>query len=374
MIYSLGCDIAKDEHTVCLLRYHLQQQHWEVLGRKSFKNTPSGSKALAGWTRRLTKSDPAAPIRCTMEATGVYYEQLALYLFDTHPQIHLSVILPSQGKSYISSRGLRNKTDKIDAFGLALMGAERKLDKWKGIDPFWRTLRQMTRTKAGLQDQITVATNQLHAQTHSGIQVEQVKTSLKNVIQTLKAERDRLTEQITRHLVSRKDLSEKIACLDSIPGIGLQTIAVILAETLGFTYFTSYPQLISFSGYDVVANESAKRIGKRSISKQGSSYIRRAMYMPASTIVRIKSKPLYGVYQNLLTKHGIKMKAHVAIQKKLLGYMYTLWTKKEMFDPQQIIDRKKECDAHKTKIEQTPKRIAPPIGEATVDTSHAKAS
>lgn len=373
MIYSLGCDIAKDEHTVCLLRYHLQQQHWEVVGRKSFKNTPSGSKALVSWTRRLTKADPA-PIRCTMEATGVYYEQLALHLFDTHPQIHLSVILPSQGKSYNSSRGLRNKTDKIDAFGLALMGAERKLDKWKGIDPFWRTLRQMTRTKAGLQDQITAATNQLHAQTHSGIQVEQVKTSLKNVIQTLRDERDRLTEQITHHLASREDLSEKIACLDSIPGIGLQTIAVILAETLGFTYFTSYPQLISFSGYDVVANESAKRIGKRSISKQGSSYIRRAMYMPASTIVRIKSKPLYGIYQNLLAKHGIKMKAHVAIQKKLLGYMYTLWTKKEMFDPQQIIDRKKECDAHKTKLEQPPKRIAPPIGEATVDTSHAKAS
>lgn len=374
MIYSLGCDIAKDEHTTCLLRYDLHQQHWQVLGRKTFKNTPSGSKALVGWMRRLTKAEPA-PIRCTMEATGVYYEQLALYLFDTHPQVHLSVILPSLGKSYLSSRGLRNKTDKIDAFGLALMGAERKLDKWKGIDRFWRILRQMTRTKADLQDQITAVSNQLHALNHSGVQVKQINASLKKVLQTLQGERDTLTRQITKHLASRKDLAEQIACLNSIPGIGMPTIAVILAETLGFTYFTSYGQLISYSGYDVVANESAKRIGKRKISKQGSPYIRRAMYMPASTIVRIKPKPLYGIYENLLAKHGIKMKAHVAIQKKLLGYMYTLWNNKQPFDPQNIIDRKKEFEAHKTRIEQSRiKKVALPIGKATVDTSQAKAS
>lgn len=374
MIYSLGCDIAKDEHTTCLLRYNLTQQQWQVIGRKTFKNTPSGSKALAGWVHRLTKAQPG-PIRCTMEATGVYYEQLALYLFDNHPEFHLSVILASQGKTYISSRGLRNKTDKIDAFGLALMGAERKLDKWKGIDRFWRVLRQMTRAKADLQDQITMANNQLHALTHSGVQVKAVKASLNKVLKALRTEKDKLTRQITKHLASRKDLTEPIACLKSIPGIGMQTIAVILAETLGFAYFTSYGQLMSYSGYDVVANESAKRIGKRKISKQGSPYIRRAMYMPASTILRIKPKPLYGIYENLLAKHGIKMKAHVAIQKKLLGYMYTLWNNKETFDPQNIIDRKKEFEAHKKRTEQSNiKKVALPIGKATVDTSQAKAS
>lgn len=374
MIYSLGCDIAKDEHTTCLLRYNLTQQQWQVIGRKTFTNTPSGSKALVGWVRRLTKAQPG-PIRCTMEATGVYYEQLALYLFDHHPEFHLSVILASQGKTYISSRGLRNKTDKIDAFGLALMGAERKLDKWKGIDRFWRVLRQMTRAKADLQDQITMVNNQLHALTHSGVQVKAVQASLNKVLQALRGEQDKLTRQITMHLASRKDLAGQIACLKSIPGIGMQTIAVILAETLGFAYFTSYGQLMSYSGYDVVANESAKRIGKRKISKQGSPYIRRAMYMPASTILRIKSKPLYGIYENLLAKHGIKMKAHVAIQKKLLGYMYILWNNQETFDPQNIIDRKKEFEAHKKRIEQSNiKKVALPIGKATVDTSQAKAS
>lgn len=376
MIYSLGCDVAKDEHVVCLIRYNLTEQTWEVISRKSFKNNPSGSKAMVRWVTRLTRKQPA-PLRCTLEATGVYYEQLALHLHDHHQsQIKLSVVLPSQAKSYISSRGLRNKTDKIDAFGLALMGAERKLDRWQGIDSYWRTLRQLTRTKATLQKQMTEVRNQLHAQTHSGIQVKSVQQSLKRLIKTMETERDRLIRQIEDHLASRPELQYQIECVDSIPGIGLQTIAVILAETLGFTHFSSYSQLISFSGYDVTANESAKRIGKRKISKKGSPFIRHAMYMPANTVIRTKPKQIYSVYERLVNKHNIKMKAHVAIQKKLLGYIYTLWTKKQMYDPQNIARRRAGLKNEPEIPNPVKKRIAPPSadGRATVDTSHAKAS
>ncbi|MCW3125082.1 MAG: transposase family protein, partial [Bacteroidetes bacterium] len=31
--------------------------------------------------------------------------------------------------------------------------------------------------------------------------------------------------------------------------------------------------------------------------------------------------------------HGIKMKAAVAVQRKLLELIYTLWKKEEMYDP-----------------------------------------
>ena len=34
----------------------------------------------------------------------------------------------------------------------------------------------------------------------------------------------------------------------------------------------------------------------------------------------------------MLQRTGIKMKAYVAVQKKLLVYIYTLWKKKEVFD------------------------------------------
>jgi transposase len=364
MIYSIGCDIAKDEFVACFLEYELMGQRSRVQSRKTFKNNSTGVRAFLKWLAR-NATDPCAAIRCTMEATGIYYESLALHVYDHASNIHLSVVLPSKSKAYMSSRGLRSKTDKIDAYGLALMGCERKLDAWKGIDPFWRELRQLTRTKTSLQQQITELSNQLHAQCHSGIQAPEVQNMLKKLIRTLREQKNRLNELIEQHLARRNSLADRIDKLESIPGIGRQTIAVILAETLGFGNFTRVSQLMSYSGYDVVINQSGSRVGKEKISKQGSPFIRAAMYMPASTVVRIKPEPLIGYYNRLLLRHGIKMKAHVALQKKLLTYMYTLWNKQQYYDPTQLV-----------KLQHIPDTIvASPCDdrEATVDTPFALA-
>lgn len=335
MIYSLGADMSKDEFSACLQSYDLQSQSTQVISRKTFKNKPSGFKACMSWLARHTSQKPA-PVRMTMEATGVYHESFALFVREDHRQIHLSVVLPSQSKKYIESRGLRSKTDKIDAYGLALMGAERKLDIWKGVDPFWRKLRVYTRTRAELLDQRTQLRNQLHALDHSGTETPKAEQALRECIQAISNQINELTKLIGKLLRSRKDLSAQIACLRSIPGIGTLTIACILAETNGFAEFHKISQLISFSGYDVKIKQSGKWTGQPKLSKQGSKYIRRAMFMPASAVVRGEQGPLYELYQRLLGKHGIKMKAHVAVQKKLLGYMYFLWNRQETFDPQKI--------------------------------------
>lgn len=365
MIYSLGTDISKDEFSACLQRYNLGEQTYQVLARKTFANKLSGFKACMHWMRRHTNKQPA-PVRVTMEATGVYYEPLALHIHQEHPQIHLAVVLPSQSKKFIESQGYRSKTDKIDARGLSLMGAERKLARWKGIDPFWRELRSMTRTRCELMEQRTQLRNQLHALSHSGQPARHVEAALRECIQALSQQIDKLTRLIKKHLRSRNDMKTPIACLKSIPGIGMLTIASILAETNGFEEFHSISQLISFSGYDVVIKQSGKWTGQPKISKKGSKYIRKTMYMPASTIVRCEQGPVYTLYHRLLSVHNVKMKAHVAVQKKLLTYMYVLWTKQEPFDPAVIQNQRS----------QHQKRIAPPSddGEATVDTSHAKAS
>lgn len=362
MIYSFGTDISKDEFSVCLLGYNLKDQNHQVIARKEFANRPSGHKTCLCWLRRHTQK--ADSIRATMEATGVYYESLALYITEHAPAVHLSVALPSKAKRYIQSRGLRSKTDKIDAYGLALMGAERMLPKWACIDPFWRNLRQLTRTRGSLMEQCSQLRNQVHALAHSGQAAGEAEQALQEAIGVISKQIDRLTQGIYQQLRSQKDLSEDIGRLRSIPGVGLLTIAVVLAETNGFARFSSIGQLISYSGYDVVIRESGKWAGKSKISKQGSKYIRRAMYMPASAVVRSGKGPSYELYKRLVGTHNIKMKGHVTVQKKLLTYMYTLWKKGENYDPKVIKDQQ-------TKHQ---KKVALPSGKATVDTSHAKAS
>jgi transposase len=53
--------------------------------------------------------------------------------------------------------------------------------------------------------------------------------------------------------------------------------------------------------------------------------------MPALNVVRFGVKPFASVWQRVYENSGVKMKAYVAIQRKLLVLIYTLYKKQEAF-------------------------------------------
>jgi len=356
MFYSIGVDIAKDDFKSCILCYDPVEQTERVLATRTFANTPKATEKFVTWvTKRIAKKP--APLRCTLEATGVYYERIALHLYHQCPEWALSVVLPSQARNFNQSEGFKNKTDRIDARGLALMGARKKLTLWKGIKPFWSKLRQLTRTRSALIEQLTQLKNQLHAITHSGYTLADTLTIMEETIASLQGQVDKLEVLIREHLKSDPAIQHKLGHLNSIPSVGCLTIATILAETFGFEYFSSKSQLISYAGYDVKVRESGKYAGRPRLSKMGNARIRKAMYMPAGNILSRKTHPYYSYYSRLLDRHGIKMKAHVAVQKKLLACMYFIWKNNQAFDPTKAL------------IAPAHKKTASHKGEAAVDTS-----
>lgn len=64
-----------------------------------------------------------------MEATGAYYEALALRAYQAGYQV--SVVNPSFIRSYAQSLGIRVKTDKIDAKTIAQFAKERLPRLWE---------------------------------------------------------------------------------------------------------------------------------------------------------------------------------------------------------------------------------------------------
>ena len=121
--------------------------------------------------------------------------------------------------------------------------------------------------------------------------------------------------------------------MTSPKGIGLITSATVLGETNGFKEIENKRQLTSYSGYDVIRKDSGTSVmSKPRISKRGNRHIRKAMYFPALTAIKHDSNQK-DHYIRMVQKHGIKMKGAVAIQRKLLILMYTLWKKKEFYDP-----------------------------------------
>ena len=141
-----------------------------------------------------------------------------------------------------------------------------------------------------------------------------------------------------------------------INGVGKATVACIAAETFGFNLFYSMGQLTSFVGYDIIENQSGNHRGKTRISKKGNSHIRKALYFPALNVVRLEVKTFSDLYERVFDRTKIKMKGYVAVQRKLLCLIYTLWKKDEAFDPD-----------YQIKLEQEQVLQLLPLPSATLD-------
>ena|SRR6266496_788245 len=326
--YSLGIDISMKMFHVCLSVIDNQQQI-KVKASRKFTNNVAGFKELCDWIKKHYKQQDI-PLHIIMEATGVYYEQCAMYLYKKG--FTVIVVLPNKAKKYLQATGLKSKNDKIDAKGLAQMGAEKKLNPWQPMDDFYYTLRSLTRHHESLQNIKTNINNQLHADNAGMYANKQVGKQLKNLIETIDKQIAEIEKSIEDHIASDSAVQQKVDGIIKIKGVGLMTVATLLAETNGFLLFENIPQIVSYSGYDVVEDQSGKHIGKTKISKKGNSHIRRILHMPAFNVVRYKVSPFLQLFNRTLQKHNIKMKSYVAVQKKILIIIYSLWKRDHAFN------------------------------------------
>ena len=326
---NVGIDISKSDFKVSFWQL-LSNQKSRIKGSRTFKNTLSGFKEFVKWVD--DRCGGGVNIRVTMEATGVYYEQLAHYL-NEQTEYYISVMLPNKTKAYFKSLNIKSKTDRIDAKILGQMGLERDLKQWKPLSKQMRSLRQLTRNRVNLIEMKTAIANKLHAHKHSYRPSKKVVKQLNKQIILLEKQIKEM-ELCIEELVEFDDvLKERIDNICKIKGLRLVTVATIIAETNGFVLFTSRSQLVSFAGYDIVQNQSGTSIkGKTRISKKGNRYIRRALFLPALSMSKHEAEFCL-LYNRVFERTKIKMKANVAVQRKALVMIYTLFKKNEAYDP-----------------------------------------
>lgn len=316
---NVGIDMAKDSF-VATFTVLLKGQIVNHKRTKKFQNNINGFEEFYNWCKKLQEKITA--VNFTMEATGIYYECLAYYLFEKKLTVH--VLLPNKAKKFAESLNIKSKTDKIDSKILGQMGAERVLEKWELSSKIYRRLRTLTRERQQIVEVRTMVKNQLHAEKHSGDPIKTTLTRMKNHIKYLSNKIEVIEKEIT-NLVSKDDfISEKVKKITTTPGLSFITVVTVIAETQGFSNISSIKQLISYAGYDVRIRESGKWKGKSRISKKGNSHIRRALYMPSLSAIQ-HSKTYGAFYERLKEKKEIKLIAITAVQRKLLGLIYILW-------------------------------------------------
>lgn len=147
-----------------------------------------------------------------------------------------------------------------------------------------------------------------------GIDSESLSLSIKQSVQTIRTIQSQidLINQLLEH-----HITESKTTLLSIPGIGTQTGAIILAEIGDINRFKSDDALLAYAGLDPSVYQSGNYEGNFKISKRGSSILRWAIFQAAK--VAVIHDPVFKAYYEKKKsegKHYLTIIGHVT--KKLL--------------------------------------------------------
>lgn len=335
----VGIDVAQDELVVCLGRMY---DDWtpELYAFRNFDNSRKGFASLVDWVNKFMEEETVA--RYVMEATGVYHESLAYYLDENGYEV--SIVLPNKISNYVRTLEVKTITDKTASEAIARFGLERKLDRWSRPQGIYKKLRQLTRERGQLIEERTIIKNQLHAEQAEAEPHKKSIERAKKRIAILEKQEKEIVAELTLLIKTDAEVRSVVVLLCSIPGVGLLTAATVLGETNGFDLIRNKRQLTSYAGLDVKEKQSGTSVkGKPRISKKGNKYLRKAMHLPALAAIRHDDR-YKAIFARLVSRHGVKMKAAVAIQRKLLEMMLTMIKKQEKFDRDYFKKRAKEED------------------------------
>jgi transposase len=313
--FNLGIDVAKAKLD-CALRLPDGKYRNKVV-----ENNRKGFDTLLAWLAKHS----AATARVCMEATGVYWEGVAEYL--AAQGMIVSVVNPAQIKAFGASRMVRTKTDKVDAQLIAAFCSERRPEPWQAPSLSEQALRAMVLRLEALQGMRTQESNRLE------VAREAVTVGIQDHIAWLDREIKALIVVIRNHMDEDPDLKDKQALLDSIPGLGERTIAVLLSFYANLDRFGNARQAVAFAGLDPRQHESGSSVkGKPRMSKIGHAFLRKALYMPAMVTLY---KTTWGKrFRDRLAASGKPPKLMIgAMMRKLVHVAFGVLKSGKMFDP-----------------------------------------
>jgi transposase len=316
-VTALGIDIAKLKFDVCLIKENGRAKH------KVFQNTRHGFEQLVAWLDTHQVTDPYA----CLEATGTYGEPLAAFLFEAG--FVVSVANPAAVRAFANAGLSRTKTDKVDAELIARFCLAQQPKAWQPPAAELRELQALVRRLESLVEMRVAEENRFS----SGVSTAAVRHSLEQHIAYLLEEIKQTEALIQKHINNHPDLKEQSDLLDSIPGIGETTAALLLAEIVNIKQYTSARQVAAYAGLVPRERRSGSSVrGRVCLSKIGNARLRKALYFPAITALRC-SDFFKSWAEPLRTRGKSKMSVIGAAMRKLIHLVYGVLKTGKPFDP-----------------------------------------
>ena len=316
--FSLGIDVGKTTLELAL------RNGEKIIAKTTVSNDADGHDTLVSWLEDRG-AGPGNACVC-MEASGDFEKAIARRLCDEDYRV--SVVNPRRIKGYASSQLQRTKTDSADAALIARFGWREDPRLWEPPSAAESRLQELTRARQALQKEKTRTQNRLDE-----AEDEAVRRAHQNLLDEIDGQIEDLEEEIEEHVEEDPKLKNRCSLLDTIPGIGLQTAAIVVSELGSPERFESARQAAAYAGLVPSHHQSGTSVrGNPRMSKVGNGRLRRAMYFPAMTALRFNSA--VKAFGNRLKKRGKeKMVVVGAAMRKLLHICYGVLKSGRPFDP-----------------------------------------
>ena len=295
----VGIDVAKET-------FHVASS--PELFKTCLPNTLDGHRQL----RRMLKEHTIALI--VLEATGGYEKPLAAELLEAG--LPVVVANPRQVRDFANGLGQRAKTDPIDAHVLAKFAQIVQPAPKTHSTPQTAELAELVRRRRQLNDLRCQESNRLLMIHHP-----KVKKSIKKMIKTLDFQINEIDQLIREHIDTDDNFKNKDRILQSTPGVGPQTSAMLIANLpeLGKLNRQEIAALAGLAPYD---RSSGKYNGRAHIWG-GRKDVRSVLYMAAFTACRFN--PVIRRLAERLKQKGKAYKVVItACMRKLLVILNTM--------------------------------------------------
>jgi transposase len=190
-----------------------------------------------------------------------------------------------------------------------------------GLDNLTKTLRKISRGK--LKEERAKALFEA-AQTSVGVTegMASIIREIRELLVVMDAA-ESFTESLEKEMAYYlKQISYSDSIL-SMKGIKEVTAAGLIGEVGDFRKFRTLSEILKLAGLDLYEISSGKHQGKRRISKRGRPLLRKLLFFAAINAVR-RGGIMHHLYQQYLQRGMPKIKAVIAVARKLLGIIFAI--------------------------------------------------
>lgn len=313
---------------------------FDLVCRRDGRNSPAltFTQTPQGQTKAVQQLQALHPTHIVMEATGIYYLDLAVAL--ANADLPVSVINPKSFRHFAQLKLAGSKTDPVDAALLAEFGERMTPTPWTPPPPNQLALRDIGRHINRLTGARTQAKNRLHALKAKHMTPRLLIADEQQAIKALNQRIERLQQAALDLITDHPSLRQQFNSLTTATGIGQASAIALLAELYGLPAHLKANQVSRHAGLDVRLNQSGTSVQSPGrLSKTGNAYLRAALYMPVLSAVRHDPRTK-AFYESLIRRGKKKIQALCAVMRKYLTGLWAWLRQNTPFDTAKLFS---EC-------------------------------